>query len=255
MSTAKQLMHNSSKYFDELPKSTQEIVKEAILKAATDRNGPECYKSEEHSISSIECLARDGFIPFNSNKGGLVYQNFTTLSEYWGGGYVPQHKGAAKEIQRQIDMSFDQVADYMVDNIGKQDMEKYFSSDKSKVNYRNISELQETLEKQDQTESAKKVSSWVSQIQDIETECLGNDESSIMHEIQFKYEGKNAKGLQVAYISATLNTEGPYHRSSMPWAPEVFCEASEGVEITWRNNAELKRKLAKAFAKVTKSIF
>jgi hypothetical protein len=243
MSTAK-LMHNDSKYFDELPVSTQKIVKEAILKAASDRRGPEGCKDDNDCIEPIECRSRDGFTPYNHNKGGLVYRNFTHLMGYWGGGYTVSHAGAAKEIERQIELSFK----YLRKSI--------FEKHKALLESKGITENQcdyyiiyELAEKDSDLECVER------DIENGESEALNDSENSIMHEIQVKYEGKNFKGLHVAYVSAAVNTEGPYHRSHISWAPGVFCEGVEGVQIKWSTNAELKRKLEKALVKVCKAVF
>lgn len=252
MSTAKQLMHSG--YFESLPKTTQEIVREALINAAKDRNGPEGWKDDNELIEEVECHRRDGFIPFSNNKGGLRYRNFTDISSYFGGGHTPSHKDAAKEIERQIEYALTEATKYTIEKMGSENFKRYFNSDASKVNYDSLTDLEETLRKQGKSESSELVQSWLNELQNAENEGMNGGYASIMHELQFKYEGKD-NGVHVAYVSAALNTESPYHRSHISWAPNIFCEGSEGVEIKWRNNAELKRKLDKAFKKVSKAIF
>jgi len=246
-------MHDNE-YFDELFTSTQEIVKDAILKAAKERNGPEGWKSDNECIDEVECRSRDGFIPFSHNKGGLIYRNFTDLMGYWGNGYTPAHEGAAKEIERQTGGALKQVSEIMAERIGEKDMQYYFGNDISKVNYCNLYELSEVLNKQDKTDSADKMANWANEIQDVENEQLVGECSSIMHELRFMYHGCE-DDLHSASVSAALNTEGPYHRPCISWAPEVFCEGAKEIEIKWRNNAELKRKVEKALKQVSKAIF
>lgn len=243
-------------YFENLPKSTQEIVKERILDAAENRHGPEGWKSDAECVEDIECQSRDGFIPFNHNRGGLVYQNFTDLMAYWGGGYTCAHEGAAKEIQRCIDLNLDEyIPDAMAEIIGESNMEKYFSGDKSKLNYGDLNQLACTLEKQGHTESADEVFKWVNKIQDLEHDYLSGESESIMHEIRVMYHGQDSNGMHSASVSAAVNTEGPYHRSHISWAPNVFCEGAKEVEVSWKTNAELKRVLTKALATVSKAVF
>lgn len=231
-------------YFKELNKTAQEIVREMILKAADGRSGPEGYMSTSDAFESVECERRSGFIPFEHNKGGIRYKNFTDLFDYWGGGYTPAHDGAAKEIERQIDLSFKYLRESIFANHKELLESKGITVDQ--CDYHTMGELAEA------DPSLERVHR---DIENGESEALGGTENSIMHEIQFKYEGKNDKGIHVAYVSAAVNTEGPYHRSSISWAPGVFCEGCVGVEIKWKNNAELKRKLDKALTKVCKAVF
>ena len=84
MSTAKLMHDNSDGYFENLNETAKEIVKEAILKAAQDRNGPEGYKSDEECLEDVECHARDGFMPFSHNRGGLTYQKlYRSYGLFW----------------------------------------------------------------------------------------------------------------------------------------------------------------------------
>lgn len=238
MSTAKQLMHEGYGYFEELKESTQEIVKDAILKIAQERRGPDCWKSDDDALESIECKGRSGFIPHSWNKGGFQYNNFTDLMAYWGGGYSCKHPAAKIEIERQIDYGLDSaIENFRANNDLKLND---LGVTKEQTNYHDLYEL-------GHGELAEELSSY-------ENENLSG-ESSIMHTLRFMYHGKDDKGLHAASVSAAINTEGPYHRSHISWAPNVFCEGASEVEITWRNNAELKRKLEAAFKKVHKAVF
>ena len=245
MKTKKLFKNDANGYFESLPEAIQTIVRDLILDAAGNKGGPECYKRDEDAIESIECQVRSGFIPFDHNRGGLVYQNFTDLSAYWGGGYSCNHKDAAKDIERQIEYSLKMAADATYDRF-----KAFFDAakiPKSKINYCDLVELQENSNSDTYDEI-------VSYIQDAETECLSGDYSSIMHEIRFMYHGEE-NGIHRASVSAAVNTEGPYHRSHISWAPGVFCEGSKEVEITWRTEGGLKRKLKKALAEVSKAVF
>jgi hypothetical protein len=249
MSTLRQsLMHNENEgYFEVLPKSTREIVKEAILKAAEDRDGPEGYKDDLDCLDDVECHSRDGFIASRYNRGGIIYRNFTTLMDYWGSYNGVAHKEASKEIERQIEYNFECISEHVFGNF-----KELLESKKLTVKdctYRIIQDLIDGSEG-----SNSDLQPVLREIENLEDQYLRGDDSSIMHELRFMYHGKG-KGLHTASISAAINTEGPYHRSSIPWASNVFCEGAKEIEITWKNNAELKRKLAKAFAKVSKAIF
>ena len=111
MSNATRLMHDSDGYFEELPKGTQEIVKDLILEAANDRNGPEGFKSDQECLDEIECHSRSGFIPFSHNKGGILYQNFATHMDYFGSGYSIAHKEANKRLESLIEESFSDISE------------------------------------------------------------------------------------------------------------------------------------------------
>lgn len=233
----------SDGYFEELPKGTQEIVKELVLQAANARKGPDGYKSDKEALESVECRSRDGFIAFSHNKGGLMYRNFCDLMDYFGGGYTPAHEGASKEIERQIELGFSSLA------------ESVFADNKALLESKNLTvkdceyhKINELAEKDEDLQDV------LQQISDGENEVLGGTENSVMHEIRFMYHGL-VDGKHSASVSAAVNTEGPYHRSSISWAPGVFCEGAKEVEIEWSNQTELKEKLTKALSKVSKAIF
>ncbi len=245
MSTAKLMHDNNDGYFENLNETAKEIVKEAILKAAQDRNGPEGYKSDEECLEDVECHARDGFMPFSHNRGGLTYRNFTDLMAYFGGGYTPAHEGAAKEIERQIEYSLKLLSEETYKEFkDRLDFESK-GIEENDCNYHWMYEASKTHEELEEV---------TKYIEEGEHSYLNDDSSSIMHELRFMYHGKE-NGVHSASVSAAVNTEGPYHRSSISWSPSTFCEGAKEIEIKWRNNAELKRKLDKAFAKVSKVIF
>lgn len=102
-------------YFEELPKGTQEIVKELILKAANDRNGPEGYKNDSDCFENIECYSRDGFIASRYNRGGLIYRNFVQLMDYYSGGYSVAHEKSNTEIIRLIDMGLKEAKENFIE--------------------------------------------------------------------------------------------------------------------------------------------
>lgn len=232
-------------YFSELPAKIQELVKELIFEAADKRGGPDCYKTNEEAIEAVECMRRDGFIPFASNRGGLVYRNFTDLMGYWGGGYSVSHEGAQANIESQIEYSLQCAS-----NDTYAAFKPFFDAHGIKpeqVTYSNLEELS--------TKAGSNTFDEVLQhIQDAELENLSDDQSSIMHEIRFLYHGQE-DGEHSASVSAAVNTEGPYHRSHISWSPGTFCEGAKEVEITWRTQSELKKKLTAALAKVSKAIF
>ena len=252
MSIQTDKMHNNEGYFEGLSEKTKEIVKEAIFKAADERKGPEGYKSREDALGSIECHARDGFSPYSHNKGGLVYRNFTNVMGYWGSGYTVAHEGAAKEIERQFDLTLQSISEAIYNDHASLCLELGISE--KDCNYHGLGEFEKTSENLNDSQR-KELESMIREIQDMECEGLSGNDSSIMHELQFFYHGKDSKGFHSASVSAAVNTEAPYHRQSIPWASSVFCEGVKEIEIQWRNNAELKRKLDKAFAKVSKMIF
>lgn len=230
-------------YWNELPERTKELIKELVLDAASNRGGPDCWKRDGECIEELEYESRDGFIPFSHNHGGIQYRNFTDLMSYFGGGYSVSHKGAAAEIERQIEFSLNMASESTYEKF--RTMFDRLAIKKENVTY---SYLQDLTEEHPELEDA------VQYIQDAEMECLAGDESSIMHEFRFMYHGK-VDGKHSASVSAAVNTEGPYHRSHISWSPRTFCEGSKEVEITWKTKVELKKKLKAALTKVSKAVF
>lgn len=235
-----------------LSTSTKNLVKQAILNAASNRKGPEGYKSYYDCLENIEFERRDGFIPNSDNCGGLTYRNFTDLMEYWSSGHNPAHIEANNEIKRQIDYWFKIISkDIYSDN---KSLCLELNIGENECNYYSLQQFEETSEllKDDQRIQLTKM---LNDIQEMESSRLSGEDSSIMHELRFMYHGVNNKGMHEASVSAAINTEGPYHRSSVSWMPGLFCEGAKEVTIKWKNNAELKRKLNKAFQVVSKAIF
>ena len=231
-------------YFETLPKSTQDIMRDALIKAGDERKGPSGYLDDKDCIKEIECHSRDGFIRSSQNFGGLMYRNFADLMDYFGGGYVPAHKGAAKEIQKQIDYAHEMLSKSIFENFGELLISKGLNE-----NDCNYYKIQDLVDQGD--DELKEV---LRSIENGELESLSGSENSIMHELRVMYHGCE-KGVHKASVSAALNTEGPYHRSHISWAPNIFCEGAKEIDINWRNNAELKQKLNKALAKVSKATF
>lgn len=255
-------------YYENLPKSTLNIIRQALLNASKNIV-PEGYKISEDCFEDLECHSRGGFIPNSYNKGGLVYKNFTTLMDYWGGGYQVSHKQANKEIKRLIDLNFEYISDSLYDYIGKERYEYVFGEQNKykTLTYYNLQTLIDTLKKQNDhtininintqdilNKSIKEKQHWLNKIQDLETEYLNDDNSTIMHELRFMYHGK-VNGVHSANVSAAINTEAPYHRSSIPWAPNIFCEGAKEIEIEWTTNKELKNILNDTLQSLIKSVF
>jgi hypothetical protein len=65
-------------YFEDLAKGTQNLVKELIEEFFTDNC--EVFHAD---IQELECKSRSGFIPFDSNRGGLEMNGFTDLMSIW----------------------------------------------------------------------------------------------------------------------------------------------------------------------------
>jgi hypothetical protein len=230
-------------YFEELPESTQTIVRELILEAAADRSGPEGFKQDDECMEDVECHSRDGFIAFDHNRGGLCYRNFATLSDYNSGGYTPAHKRAAAEIAGQIEYSYKLLAESTYERF-KALLDSKGLTAKDCL-YHVLDELCRT------DESLKPVRRYV---EDGESEVLSSDNDTVMHELRVMYHGVEG-GIHSASVSAALNTEAPYHRSSISWLPGAFCEGAKEVEIEWTTDAELTAALKSALSTVSKEIF
>lgn len=67
------------------------------------------------------------------------------------------------------------------------------------------------------------------------------------------YHGQEA-GIHKASVSVAINTEGPYHRSHIPWSPDTFCEGTKEIEISWKTESGLKKKLVKALKQAKEEV-
>jgi hypothetical protein len=243
MSNAVKKQKLQTEHFEQLPKDIQDIVRSLILEAASKREGPDCFKLDDECIEAIECHSRDGFIPHSFNRGGIEYRNFTDLMGYWGGGYNVAHAVARAEIEKQIECNFKMIAETCSERF-----EAILAANKltqEDCTYHQMYELESTIPE------LKEVRQW---IEEAEKEYMGCSENSIMHSIRVMYHGEE-NGIHTASVSAAVNTEGPYHRSHISWAPNVFCEGAKEVEISWRTPKSLETKLRKALATVCKAVF
>jgi hypothetical protein len=246
MKTLKLLDHDTpGPYFQDLPKELQEAVSAALWDALQARSLPDTHPYEEkEAVEQIECRSRDGFISFSHNKGGLRCCVFTDLMGFWGGGYSVSHKGAQAEIKRQTEHFLEQARDATYECF-----KSFFDAQgiaKERCTYHELSELSEES-------GSSAFDEVVRFIQEAESECLGGNDNSIMLELRFLYHGCD-KGAHSASISAAVNTEGPYHRQHIPWAPNVFCEGAKEVEITWKKTSALDTKLKRALKVVCEEV-
>lgn len=231
-------------YFDELPKDLQDMVRELILEAAENRNGPEGFKTDDECIESVECRSRAGFIPFSHNKGGLTYRNFATHMDYFAGGYDIAHKKAHEKLREMMEQSIADTYGYFFD-----DNKELLESHGFKRETFSYGELQ------DKANLGSPLYDVLNDLGNAESESLSDENSTVMHEFRFMYEGQDEDGVHSASVSAAINLEAPYHRSSISWMPGVFCEGASEVEIEWKTKAELKNKLKIALSKVSADIF
>lgn len=226
-------------YFSDLNKNSQDLIIELCKETMED--APDGYLPGENSdgLEYIECESRDGFIPFDSNRGGVTIKQFTDLMSMSGNGHRVSHVKAQKEIERQTEYSLKCARESFLADL-KEELEALSITSADDVGYHELYDIGRS----DLAES----------FSEYENEHLGGEESSIMFEVRFMYHGKSNKA-HSASVSCAVNTEGPYHRSSISWAPNVFCEGSKEVEIKWTTQAELKVELKKALAKTVKAVF
>lgn len=220
-------------YFENLAKGTQQIIRDAILEATDLINNDNVWKTTEESIEEIECHSRDGFIAFDHNRGGLSFRNFSDLMGIWGSGYFPKAKASHDKIQAWVDDELQSAT------------EAFFEKNQAKleaIGIKNISEVSY----HDLYE--RKEGSLAEELSEYENEFTSGELNSVMYELQFMYHGKDADGVHSASVCSALNTEAPYHRSGR-------CELAKEVEITWRNQTELKKKLKAALQKTAKEVF
>ena len=233
MNSLKKTSINKYEYnFESLPQKTKDTIRDLILEAEESRGSVDGYKRGEECIDEIEFKSRDGFIANSDNFGGIVSRNFATLSDFWSSGNSCAHKKAAKEIERQIDYSLECAKESFI--------ESYPEFKDADVSYHSLYESGEL--------------DLAEEFSNLEVESMSDESSSIMFEFRFMYHGFDGVTHR-ASVSAAINTEGPYHRSSISWAKDVFCEGASEVEITWTTDKELKAKLKDALNKVSNEIF
>ena len=171
---------------------------------------------------------------------GLVINDFTDLSYFSDNCESVSHKGAADDIQRQIDVGL-QFA-----------REGFFEKYEAELKTLEIESADDVsyhdLEGKGRSDLAEEFSEY-------ERENLSDDSSSIMYQVRFMYHGTDEKGNHTASVSCAVNTEGPYHRSSISWMPGVFCEGAKEVEIGWKTEKQLQTRLAKTLKDVSAEIF
>lgn len=233
----KQLKIKQDGYFQDLPQDVQDLVRELMSETIEQVEG---WKSTEETFEDLECRRRDGFIPSRGNRGGLVSNQFTDLSNLWGSGDRVAHVKAQAEIERQIEYGLECARKSYFEN-NKAELIKVGVLNAESVSYHDLCD--------------KGHSALAEDFSDCEYENLSDESSSIMFQVRFLYHGINEDGKHEASVSCAVNTEGPYHRSSIPWTSNVFCEGASEVEIEWTAKRELKAKLAKALNETSSKIF
>lgn len=224
--------------FLQLPSQIQATVRD-LMENHFESNTCELYSQD---FEDIECKSRDGFICASHNQGGLILRGFTDLNMLWGTGNSPSHKGAAAEIERQIEYNLKLISEDLFKEYAV--LFKSLGLGPDKANY---SALEDLVNKHPELDAP------LTRIQDMESNYMGDDDSSIMFEVRFMYHGLE-DGKHTASVSAAVNTEGPYHRSHISWAPTVFCEGSEELEITWSTPKELAVHLDAALNTTTTNV-
>ncbi len=230
-------------YFEELPAELQSMVREMLIDAFDNAGKVDTYPSAEESLEEIECHSRSGFVAYSSNRGGYEVKGFTDIGSIRGSGNYPAHVAARAEIERQVDYSYNLLA------------QRVFEEFQTLLTARGLTEADCFYHRMDELAQTDPALEAVRRsIEDGESEALGGEYSSIMYSARFLYHGV-LNGIHRASISAAVNTEGPYHRSYISWAPNIFCEGAREIEIAWRTDSGLKRKLKAALDVCIKEIF
>lgn len=238
----KEELYPNEIYYPALPKSTRAVIKGLCEEVFNDNC--ETWGKGEAEAEELEYQPRDGFSPFSHNHGGIIVRDFSSVQMITGSGRFPAHEKAAAEIQRQYDYHLECVAEAAASKFTIELAARKLSE--KDCYYREAQELEEKFPNDDFFSELRQ---WIEN-----AECEGDSESTIMYEIQFMYHGETKKK-HTASVSCAVNTEGPYHRRHISWAPNVFCEGAKEIEITWTTERELKSKLKKALEKCAKEIF
>jgi hypothetical protein len=237
---ALKLQNQDSDYFDQLPVKTQSLVSELLTEAMQNNGHRLCV---ERDAEQIECRSRDGFIPFAHNLGGVEINSFTDLGYFWGGGYSVSHVEANSQIKKLIATSFEMHAESIFETY--KDLLTAKKITVEQCNYHDMNDL---------AEKDSELLDIAHELENTEMDFLSGDENSIMFQIRFMYHGK-ADGKHTASVSCAVNTEGPYHRSHISWAPGVFCEGVKEIEIEWKSDAGLKKTLSATLKTLVSKVF
>jgi hypothetical protein len=221
-------------YFDDLPESIKTIVRDSL----EYHYNVDTFSAD---FEDIECKSRDGFWAASHNKGGLIYRGFTDIMMIQGSGCFPNHGKARAEIESQVQYHYDCIAESIYDQFKALIDSKGLN--KSHCYYHEMYE---------QSLKYPELSKVLSEIEEAET--CGIEDNTIMFELRFMYHGM-VNGVHSASISAAVNTEGPYHRSSISWMPGKFCEGAKEIEITWRSDKSFETKLNTALRKCVSEVF
>lgn len=206
---------------------------DALIKAIVAESGEdlEGFGHGDTQPEAIECMSRDGFWAASDNCGGYTFTEFTDVRSVWGSG-MPTSKEAAAAITKQYEAS---------EEYAREDLKGEFEALKiplDKQNYHDLYELEHG-------ELAERFDEKVTELA---------SEDTIMLQTRILYCGVE-DGVHVAFVSATVNWEAPYHRSHISWMPGFKCEASKEVRVTFKGLRDGKAKLNAAMLKAKKAIF
>lgn len=181
-------------------------------------------------LEVIECRSRDGFIPHGHNRGGIRFKQFADLMSVFGSGCYPTDLVAKKTLDRAIDNGINDAADAFI--------EKYAGELMDLGAPEHCNDLPSSLQ---------------NEYSDYEQAHLGQD-NSVFYYTQAKYEGSE-NGVHTLYLTACINWEAPYHRSSVAWMPGLVCESDKSVEIKFKSVEELDKKLDAALKSFNENFF
>lgn len=222
-------------YFDQLPKLQQNMVSRMVKEAFEEGVTAEIYV--ERGPEQIECRSRDGFSAFSHNKGGIEINGFTDLNHFWGSGARPNNKKAAAKIEAFIEQSLQYVSD------------AFFETHEALFTKWNLTKEDASYHRMEEIENSpnSEFKSFADEFSNMEMEALGGDESSVMYQIRAMYHGNELDGTHSMTVFASIHaSDAPYHRRA---------DSVSEVLITWKTNAQLKTRLAKALKEATEAGF
>ena len=190
--------------------------------------------TDNEDFSPIEYERRDGFIPASYNKGGFTLRRFTDVMSICGSGDLPAHKKAADRIEQLYTEHLHDCCRMTVEEFKTQ----FDALDISSIDYPALEKLSH---KHKWAEKA---------LLFLESAECNNHEITVMFELRVMFHDKHT-----ASVSAAVNTEAPYHRPSISWSPDTFCEGAKEVEIEYASEEEYEIELEKAVQEVVAAIF
>lgn len=173
---------DGAKYFDELPKELQEVVREWL-----DSNF-EAYDKPE----AFECRRRDGFIPHEWNKGGMSIYSYRTLRDFQFDSCVIK---LDKAVQKAVEDAIEYDQKLTLEAFKEENPEEVKGIPDDKLNYHDLYELDK--------------GSLAEALDQAEDRSLRDDYNNTFHEVRVMFDGFGTWTIAAMFSFK----DATYHRS------------------------------------------